>query len=98
VAHKSQETGIATLKNVEYRTQSICDAVALSVAPTPERLTELLSTISWAKSVLPVFMGRSSEKPRIAPDHVQIDTTHFDRNIMSNQPFPPPNSPSTGQQ
>jgi hypothetical protein len=34
-------------------------------------------SMSWAKSVLPVFMGDSSEKLRIAPDSVQIDTTHF---------------------
>jgi hypothetical protein len=33
--------------------------------------------MSWAKSVLPVFMGDSSEKFRIAPDKIQIDTTHF---------------------
>jgi len=34
-------------------------------------------SMSWAKSVLPVFMGDSSEKFRIAPDKIQIDTTHF---------------------
>jgi len=34
-------------------------------------------SISCAKSVLPVFTGGSSEKTRIAPDQVQIDTTHF---------------------
>src|ERR1700675_608372 len=33
--------------------------------------------MSWAKSVLPMFTGDSSEKFRIAPDQVQIDTTHF---------------------
>src|ERR1019366_8622016 len=33
--------------------------------------------MSWAKSVLPMFTGDSSEKLRIAPDRVQIDTTHF---------------------
>jgi hypothetical protein len=33
--------------------------------------------MSWAKSVLPMFTGDSSEKLRIAPDQVQIDTTHF---------------------
>jgi hypothetical protein len=32
--------------------------------------------MSWAKSVLPMFTGDSSEKFRIAPDQVQIDTTH----------------------
>jgi hypothetical protein len=34
-------------------------------------------SMSWAKSVLPMFTGDSSEKLRIAPDQVQIDTTHF---------------------
>jgi hypothetical protein len=34
-------------------------------------------SMSWAKSVLPVFMGDSSKKFRIAPDQIQIDTTHF---------------------
>jgi hypothetical protein len=33
--------------------------------------------MSWAKSVLPMFTGDSSEKLRIAPDQVQIDITHF---------------------
>ena len=33
--------------------------------------------MSWANSVLPMFTGDSSEKLRIAPDQVQIDTTHF---------------------
>jgi hypothetical protein len=45
-----------------------------------------------------MFTGGSSEKFRIAPDQVQIDTTHYRRNIMSNQPFPQQTSPSTGQQ
>jgi len=34
-------------------------------------------SMSWAKSVLPVLTGGSSEKFRIAPDQIQIDTTHF---------------------
>jgi hypothetical protein len=33
--------------------------------------------MSWANSVLPIFTGDSSEKLRIAPDQVQIDTNHF---------------------
>src|ERR1019366_350458 len=33
--------------------------------------------MSCAKSVLPMFTGDSSEKLRIAPGQVQIDTTHF---------------------
>src|SRR5665647_3538799 len=33
--------------------------------------------MSWAKSVLPMFTGDSSETLRIAPDQVQIDTAHF---------------------
>jgi hypothetical protein len=33
--------------------------------------------MSWANSVLPAFTGDSSEKFRIAPNQIQIDTTHF---------------------
>jgi hypothetical protein len=33
--------------------------------------------MSWANSVLPIFTGDSSEKLRIAPNKIQIDTTHF---------------------
>jgi hypothetical protein len=34
-------------------------------------------SMSWAKSVLPVFMSDSSEKFRLAPGKIQIDTTDF---------------------
>jgi hypothetical protein len=34
-------------------------------------------SMSWAKSVLPAFAGGSSEKFRIAPNQVQIDTIDF---------------------
>ena len=47
------------------------DLLDLINAKTPTQV------ISWAKSVLPMFTGDSSEKLRIAPDQVQIDTTHF---------------------
>jgi hypothetical protein len=33
--------------------------------------------MSYAKIVLPVFTGGSSEKLRIAPGQIQIDTAHF---------------------
>jgi hypothetical protein len=54
--------------------------------------------MSWAKSVLSMFTGDSSEKLRIAPDQVQIDTTHFHPQVPAKSPFPERASPSTGQQ
>src|SRR5712671_4986890 len=40
--------------------------------------------ISWAKSVLPLFTGASSETFRKVPDRVQIDTTLNRQNDIQN--------------
>jgi hypothetical protein len=39
-------------------------------------------SISWAKSVLPLFTGASSETLRKVPDRVQIDTTLKPQNYV----------------
>jgi UDP-N-acetyl-D-mannosaminuronate dehydrogenase len=41
-------------------------------------------SISWAKSVLPLFIGASSETLRKVPDPVQIDTTLNRQNCIQN--------------
>src|SRR5690348_17463349 len=41
-------------------------------------------SISWAKSVLPLFTGTSSETFRKVPDRVQIDTTPNRQNGIQN--------------
>jgi hypothetical protein len=41
-------------------------------------------SISWAKSVLPLFTSASSEIFRKVPDRVQIDTTLNRRNPVQN--------------
>src|SRR5271167_221474 len=41
-------------------------------------------SISWAKSVLPLFTGASSETFRKVPDRVQIDTTLNRQNCAQN--------------
>src|SRR5260221_9307486 len=43
--------------------------------------------MSWAKSVLPLFTGTSSETFRKVPDRVQIDTTLNRQNRVQNHPF-----------
>jgi hypothetical protein len=40
--------------------------------------------MSWAKSVLPLFTGTSSETFRKVPDRVQIDTTLNRQNRIQN--------------
>jgi hypothetical protein len=40
--------------------------------------------MSWAKSVLPLFTGTSSETFRKVPDRVQIDTTLVRQNRVQN--------------
>src|SRR5258705_7207679 len=44
-------------------------------------------SMSWAKSVLPLFTGTSSETFRKVPDRVQIDTTPNRQNRVQNHPF-----------
>src|SRR3954452_11130849 len=44
-------------------------------------------SMSWAKSVLPLFTGTSSETLRKVPDRVQIDTTLSRQNRVQNHPF-----------
>src|SRR5712672_3152195 len=44
-------------------------------------------SMSWAKSVLPLFTGTSSETFRKVPDRVQIDTTLNRQNRLQNHPF-----------
>src|SRR6266403_4417418 len=44
-------------------------------------------SMSWAKSVLPLFTGTSSETLRKVPDRVQIDTTLNRQNRVQNHPF-----------
>src|SRR5467141_75209 len=44
-------------------------------------------SMSWAKSVLPLFTGTSSETFRKVPDRVQIDTTLNRQNRVQNHPF-----------
>src|SRR6267142_2343842 len=44
-------------------------------------------SMSWAKSVLPLFTGASSETFRKVPDRVQIDTTLNRQNRVQNHPF-----------
>src|SRR6516225_6897118 len=41
-------------------------------------------SMSWAKSVLPLFTGASSETFRKVPDRVQIDTTLDRQNCIQN--------------
>src|SRR6185369_16528256 len=41
-------------------------------------------SMSWAKSVLPLFTGTSSETFRKVPDRVQIDTTLVRQNRVQN--------------
>src|SRR5216684_894550 len=41
-------------------------------------------SMSWAKSVLPLFTGTSSETFRKVPDRVQIDTTLNRQNCIQN--------------
>src|SRR5467141_764212 len=43
-------------------------------------------SMSWAKSVLPLFTGASSETFRKVPDRVQIDTTLNRQNCIQNHP------------
>src|SRR6201987_624373 len=43
-------------------------------------------SISWAKSVLPLFTGASSETFRKVPDRVQIDTTLNRQNCVQKHP------------
>jgi hypothetical protein len=43
--------------------------------------------MSWAKSVLPLFTGTSSETFRKVPDRVQIDTTLVRQNRTQNHAF-----------
>src|SRR5947209_16288409 len=52
----------------------------------------------WANSVLPIFTSDSSEKLRIAPDQVQIDTTHLRPQATAKSTLSRTHSPSTGQQ
>src|SRR6266550_8211293 len=54
--------------------------------------------MSWANSVLPIFTSDSSEKLRIAPDQVQIDTTHLRPQATAKSTLSRTHSPSTGQQ
>src|SRR6267378_2206945 len=44
-------------------------------------------SMSWAKSVLPLFTGTSSETFRKVLDRVQIDTTLNRQNRVQNHPF-----------
>src|SRR5689334_4284318 len=44
-------------------------------------------SMSWAKSVLPLFTGTSSETFRKVPDRVQIDTTLIRQNHVQNHAF-----------
>src|SRR5262252_7373939 len=44
-------------------------------------------SMSWAKSVLPLFTGTSSETFRKVPDRVQIDTTLNRQNRVQNHSF-----------
>src|SRR5258707_10016112 len=44
-------------------------------------------SMSWAKSVLPLFTGTSSETFRKVPDRVQINTTLNRQNRVQNHPF-----------
>src|SRR5467141_2356608 len=44
-------------------------------------------SMSWAKSVLPLFTGTSSETFRKVPDRVQIDTTLVRQNRVRNHAF-----------
>src|SRR5262249_43687935 len=44
-------------------------------------------SMSWAKSVLPLFTGTSSETFRKVPDRVQIDTTLVRQNRVQNHAF-----------
>jgi hypothetical protein len=43
--------------------------------------------MSWAKNVLPLFTGTSSETLRKVPDRVQIDTTLNRQNRVQNHAF-----------
>jgi hypothetical protein len=45
MVHKPLHPGISDLRDVDYRTQSISDAVAISVLPTVTGLIELFSTL-----------------------------------------------------
>src|SRR5260221_14153189 len=44
-------------------------------------------SMSWAKSVLPLFTGTSSETLRKVPDRIQIDTTLNRQNRLQNHTF-----------
>src|SRR6516225_2111172 len=44
-------------------------------------------SMSWAKSVLPLFTGTSSETFRKVPDRIQIDTTLVRQNRVQNHRF-----------
>jgi hypothetical protein len=44
-------------------------------------------SMSWAKSVLPLFTGTSSETLRKVPDRIQIDTTLNRQNRIQNHTF-----------
>src|SRR3984893_1276223 len=44
-------------------------------------------SMSWAKSVLPLFTGTSSETFRKVPDRVQIDATLIRQNRVQNHAF-----------
>src|SRR5215468_9137579 len=44
-------------------------------------------SMSWAKSVLPLFTGTSSDTFRKVPDRVQIDTTLVLQNRVQNHAF-----------
>ena len=64
--------------------------VAIVARQNPREGCPRQKSISCAKSVLPAFMGDSSEKSRIPLHKIQIDTTLFGflvRKLMPNQPF-----------
>jgi hypothetical protein len=52
MVHRPVHLGLADLDALQYRTQSISDAVAISVVPTVEGLLELFSTISFLVTAL----------------------------------------------
>jgi hypothetical protein len=55
-------------------------------------------SMSWAKSVLPLFTGTSSETFRKVPDRVQIDTTLNRQNRVQITPLLADTVRLTGQQ
>src|ERR1700737_4145990 len=55
-------------------------------------------SISWAKSVLPLFTGASSETFRKVPDRVQTDTRQIAKTAFKNMPLKAGASDLTGRQ